>query len=139
MDEPGASLLEASTPGKIAASLGQETGELPAAVYLASSDYIKTHPEIIKRLTLATHKALLWLSQHDTGEIVQAIRPYYKNIDSVLLNKAVDRYRMQNTWIANTAIEPAEYNHLLEFLIEAREIPEPIPYQKMVDKRFGPI
>jgi NitT/TauT family transport system substrate-binding protein len=139
LDEPDASRLEASTPGKIVVFLGQETGELPAAVYLANSDYIKNHPEIVERLTGAIHKALLWLNQHNTGEIVRAIRPYYKNIDASLLNKAVDCYRLQNTWTTNTAIEPAEYDCLLELLIEAREISEPIPYKKMVDKRFAPI
>lgn len=137
LNEPEASLMEEGGTGKIVASLGEETGQFPVAVYSADKSYFKNHTEAIGRFTNAIHKSLLWLNQHGAYEIAQLIQPDYEQIDNTLLIDIINRCQRQNTWVDTTVTDPDQYDYFLKLLIEARAIPGPIPFRKIVDNRFA--
>lgn len=134
VEEPEASRLEAEGTGKIVASLGEEAGEMPAAVYLTNKKYLKDNHNIMVRYVNALNDALLWLNQQSTSGIVKLVGQDYQDFDPGILAKAIDRCRKQGAWPLKTTIEPSEYNNLQDFLVEAREIPKAIPYKKVVVK-----
>jgi len=134
VEEPEASRLEAEETGKIAASLGEETGEIPAAVCLADKKYLKDNHDIIVRYVHALNNALLWLNQESTSNIVKLVSQDYPNVDPGILAKAIDRCRKQGTWPSKSIIEPSNYKNLQDYLVEAREIPKKVPYKKVVVK-----
>jgi len=132
--EPEASRLEAEEEGRIVASLGEETGEIPAAVCLADKKYLKDNYNIMVRYVHALNNALLWLNQQSTPGIVKLVGQDYQDVDPGILAKAIDRCRKQDVWPSKTIIEASGYNNLQDFMIEAREIPKAIPYKKVVIK-----
>ncbi|KUK53380.1 MAG: ABC-type nitrate/sulfonate/taurine/bicarbonate transport system periplasmic component [Desulfotomaculum sp. 46_296] len=133
-EEPEASRLEAEEAGRIVASLGEETGDIPAAVCLADKKYLKDNHDVIARYVQALNNALLWLNQQSTSGIVNLVGQDYQDFDPGILAKAIDRCRKLGAWPSESIIKPSGYNNLQDFLIEAREIPKAIPYKKVVVK-----
>ncbi|MFA5384944.1 MAG: ABC transporter substrate-binding protein [Eubacteriales bacterium] len=132
--EPEASRLEAQEAGRIVASLGEETGEIPAAVCLADKKYLKDNHDIMVRYVHALNNALLWMDQQSASGIVKLVGQDYQDVDPGILAKAIDRCRKLGAWPSKTVIEASDYNNLQDFLIEAREIPKAVPYKKAVVK-----
>ncbi|HAG11604.1 MAG TPA: hypothetical protein DCK76_09545 [Desulfotomaculum sp.] len=134
VEEPEASRIEVEEAGRIVASLGEETGDIPAAVCLANKKYLKENYNIMVRYVHALNNALLWMNQQSTSGIVKLAGQDYPDVDPGMLAKAIDRCRKLGAWPSKSAIDASDYNNLQDFLVEAREIPKEIPYKKAVMK-----
>ncbi|SHE87025.1 NitT/TauT family transport system substrate-binding protein [Desulfofundulus australicus DSM 11792] len=137
LPEPQASMVENAGSGRVVASLGKETGPLPAAVYVARAGFIRNNPVTLQRFTNALYKAQLWLAHQSSQEAARLVKPYFKDVDESVLLQAIERYRKQNTWAAGPVIAPERFNYLLDLLDQAREIPRKIPPEQMVNNRFA--
>lgn len=135
--EPEATQVEKKGLGTIVAALGEESGELPAVVYLAPEDYLKTHPDVVQRFTNAIYKALLWLQQHETVEIYQLFAQYHQSEDEAVIKKEIEKYKALHIWPQSPVISPESYAHFLGLFLDAREIPAPVPYTQAVENSFA--
>ncbi|MDQ0285485.1 NitT/TauT family transport system substrate-binding protein [Desulfofundulus luciae] len=135
--EPQASIVENAGVGRVVVSLGREAGPLPAAVYVARTDFIRRNPIAMQRFTNAVYKAQLWLAHHSTREAARVVSPFFRDMNENLLIRAIERYRTQETWATNPVIDPERYNYLMDLLDQSREIARRIPPEQMINNRFA--
>lgn len=130
--EPTASMLEKEGKGYVVASFGVDSGKLPYTAYITRAQFIEERPEVIRRFVRALHRAQKWTHEHSPEEISDAISPYFTDTDPEVLIRVVKRYQSQESWAPDPIIERPEYEHLLEVMRQAGELPSNIPYEKIV-------
>lgn len=130
--EPAATALEKEGTGKVAASLGVESGKVPYTAYSAKKSYIEKHPEVIQKFTNALQKGLDYVNSHKPEEIAKTIQPQFKETDLDTLTAIVKRYYDQQTWKENTVFQEDSFNLLQDILEDGGVISTRAPYDKVV-------
>lgn len=135
--EPAATTLEQSGSGHIVASLGEASGWLPYTVYMARDSFLQEQPEVITAFTKAIYRGQVWVAEHSSAEIAEAILPQFPDSDVDTLTTIIERYKAQDTWKTNPTVSEDGFRLLQEIMIEGGELTEQIPYAKLVDTSFA--
>ncbi|MBS4534282.1 ABC transporter substrate-binding protein [Clostridium sp. D2Q-14] len=135
--EPVATELEMEKRGSIVASIGEEGGYIPYTCYSATKDYIDKNPEIIQKFTNAIYSGMVWVNEHSSEEIAEAIEPQFPDSDKESLITIVDRYKDQDTWKPDLILTEEGLNHMMEIMELAGELDERAPYDKIVNTEFA--
>lgn len=116
--EPLASMLEKTGKAYMVASLGEAIGDFPETSYVATEQYIKEHPEMIRKWSNAVTKATNWLLEHSADEAAEALAPYFEGTEKDLIAKSVERYKSINSWSADPELTAAQFDALQNVLVE---------------------
>lgn len=135
--EPGASTLEKEGQGYVVASLGVDSGYVPYTAYSAKASFLKEQPELIQGFTNALQRGIDYVQNHTPEEIAKVIAPQFKEADPELITTIVTRYYEQDTWKADLIFEEDSFTLLQDILEEAGELPERVPYEKLVTTSFA--
>lgn len=135
--EPGASTLEKEGEGYVVASLGVDSGYVPYTAYSAKASFLKKHPELIQGFTNAIQRGMDYVQNHTPLEIAKVIAPQFKEADPALITAIVTRYYEQDTWKADLIFEKDSFTLLQDILEEAGELPERVPYEKLITTVFA--
>lgn len=135
--EPAATALEKEGTGKVAASLGIESGKVPYTAYSAKKSYIEKNPEVIQKFTKAVQKGLDYVNSHTPEEIAKIIQPQFKETDLDTLTTIVKRYYDQQSWKENTVFQEESFTLLQDILEDAGVIEKRAPYADLVDTTYA--
>lgn len=135
--EPHATSLESKGDGYVVASLGEDSGYVPYTAFSAKQSYIDAHPEVIQSFTNALQKGMDYVAKHTPEEIAKVIKPQFEETDLETLTTIVTRYYEQDTWKTNLIFEEESFTLLQNILEEAGELPERVPYDKLVTTDFA--
>ena len=135
--EPVASSLEKEGRGYVVASIGEEGGYIPYTSYSATRDYIEHNPEIIQKFTNAIYKGMVWVQEHSSEEIADAVMPQFPDTERDLLIKLVERYRDQDSWQPDLIITEDGFNHLMDIMELAGELDVRADYKAIVINEFS--
>lgn len=135
--EPHATSLESKGDGYVVASLGEDSGYVPYTAFSAKQSYIEAHPEVIQSFTNALQKGMDYVAEHTPEEIAKVIKPQFEETDLETLTTIVTRYYEQDTWKTNLIFEEESFTLLQNILEEAGELPERVPYEKLVTTDFA--
>ena len=135
--EPTASMTEAQGKGYIVASVGEAAGEIPYTAYFAKKSYIEQNPEIIQGFTKATYKGLQWVKEHTAEEVAKVIQSFFPDTDLEMLANSVKSYKDIDAWNDTPVLTEASFNRLQEVMIEAGELNEKVPYDKIVNNTYA--
>lgn len=135
--EPAATALELEGAGKVAASLGVESGKVPYTAFSAKKSYIEKNPEVIQKFTNAIQKGMDYVGSHTPKEIAKAIAPQFKETDEKTLVMLVSRYYEQDTWKDNLIFEEASLTLLQDILEEAGELQKRVPYEDIITTEYA--
>ncbi|CAI6087253.1 ABC transporter substrate-binding protein [Cohnella sp. JJ-181] len=116
--EPVASTLIAEGKAHYVASLGEAFGDFPETSFVATSDYIDEHPQLIQGFVNAVARATEWLSAASDDEIAEALAPYFEGTPGALIVQSVHRYQDQDTWPADPVLTAEAFDKLQSVLIE---------------------
>ncbi|GGE18316.1 ABC transporter substrate-binding protein [Marinithermofilum abyssi] len=130
--EPLASKIEQQGKGYVVASFGKDSGKLPYTVYLTKASTIQENPELLTRYIRAIYKAQQWVDTHSPEEIAEAVAPYFQDTDKEIIVNVLDRYKSQDSWANNPIIDRQEYDHLLEVMDQAGELPGDVSYNEVI-------
>ncbi len=136
LTDPEATRMEKSGKGYIASDL-TAAGRMPSRVAAAPADAVDQNREAISRYTRAIARAQAWMAESSPEEVAIAASRWFPWVDYETMVEMVTRAKKAEIWAASPLIEQGPYNHLLELLIEAGELPEPIPYDRMVKPEFA--
>lgn len=75
--EQAATAIELAGEGKVVASLGVASGNVPYTAYSAILSYIEKNPEVIQKFVNALQKGMDYVNSHTTEEIAKAIQPHF--------------------------------------------------------------
>lgn len=135
--EPAATALEKEGTGKVAASLGIESGKVPYTAYSAKKSYIEKNPEVIQKFTKAVQKGLDYVNSHTPEEIAKIIQPQFQETDLDTLTTIVKRYYDQQSWKENTVFQEESFTLLQDILEDAGVIEKRAPYVDLVDTTYA--
>ena len=135
--EPSATALEEEGTGFVVASLGEASGYVPYTAYCAKSSYISEHPELIQAFTNALQKGMDFVNTHTPEEIAEVIQPQFKDTALDTITTIVKRYYEQQTWKENLIFEESAFMLLQDILMEAGELADSVPYEKLVTTAFA--
>ncbi len=135
--EPYATLLEQEGNGYVVASLSEASGYVPYTAYSAQKSYLEEHPEIIQSFTNAIQKGLDYVNSHTAEEIAAVIAPQFPETDEATVAVIVGRYLAQDTWKEDTVFEESSFDLLQNILEEAGELPQRVPYDKLITTDFA--
>ena len=135
--EPVAAALEKEGKGYVVASIGEEGGYIPYTAYSATKSYIEKNPEIIQKFTNAIYKGMVWVQEHSSEEIAEAVLPQFPDTDKEVLVKLIERYRDQDSWKPDLIITEDGFNHLMNIMELAGELDTRADYSKIVTTKFA--
>ena len=135
--EPVAATLEKEGRGYVVASIGEEGGYIPYTAYSATKEFIEKNPDIIQKFTNALYKAMVWVQEHSSEEIAEAVMPQFPDTDKEVLIKLVERYRDQDSWKPDLIITEEGFNHLMDIMELAGELDKRADYDKIVTTEFA--
>ncbi len=130
--EPHATSLEQEGEGYVVASLGVDSGYVPYTAYCAKQSYFEGHEEIIQGFTNAIQKGMDYVNSHTPEEIAETIHPQFPENDLDTIAAIIGRYQAQDTWKEDTVFTEDSFNLLQNILIEAGELEEKVPYDKLI-------
>lgn len=135
--EPVAATLEKEGKGYVVASIGEEGGYIPYTGYSAAKSYIEKNPEVIQKFTNAIYKGMVWVQEHSSEEIADAVMPQFPDTDKDVLVTLIERYRDQNSWKPDLIITEDGFNHLMDIMELAGELDIRADYSKIVITKFA--
>ncbi len=135
--EPFATGLELEGKGYVVASLGTDSGYVPYTAYCVKKSYLEAHPDTIQKFTNALQKGMDYVNSHSSEEIAKTIKPQFPETPLENITTIVERYKTQDTWKNDLIFEKESFELLENILEEAGELPERVPYEKLVDTKFA--
>ncbi|MEK6990884.1 ABC transporter substrate-binding protein [Paenibacillus sp. FSL K6-1566] len=135
--EPQASIFEKEGRGKVVASFGVESGNLPYTVFMTKQSYIDNHEATVQKFTNALYKAQQWVDANSPEDIADAIMPYFKDSDRDIVVSSVKRYKEQGSFATDPIVDEAEWNNLLDVMEQAGELKERVAPDKIVNNSFA--
>lgn len=135
--EPAASGLEKEGAGYIVAAVGSATEEIPYTAYFAKKSYIEENSDIIQKFTNAIYKGQVWVNEHTAEEIADATIASFPDSDKELLTKAIANYKEIDVWNTTPVMSEEAFNLLQEVIVEAGELEQVAPYDKVVNNSFA--
>ncbi|MFC4600135.1 ABC transporter substrate-binding protein [Cohnella hongkongensis] len=116
--EPVASTLVQEGKAHYVASLGEAFGEFPETSYVATSDYIQSHPDVIQSFVNAVAKGAEWLNAASDDDIAKALAPFFEGTSDELIIQSVNRYKDQGTWPTHPELTQEQFDTLQDVLVE---------------------
>ncbi len=72
-----------------------------------------------------------------SAEIAKIIQPYFENVDIVVIETVVERYKSQGSFATDAILDEAEWDNLQTIMEEAGELPQRVDYEKLVNTTFA--
>lgn len=135
--EPTATVFENEGKGDIVASIGEASGEIPFTAYFAKKSFIEKNPELIQKFVNAIYKGQQWVKDHSAHEIAEVLSPSFPEVDIKVLETVVDRYKEIDAWKTEPSMTEESFNKLQEVMINAGELTQTAPFNKVVNNSFS--
>lgn len=135
--EPTATVFENEGKGYIVASIGEDSGEIPFTAYFANKSFIENNPELIQKFVNAIYKGQQWVKDHSASEIAEVLSPSFPEVDLNVLETVVNRYKEIDAWKTEPSMTEASFNKLQEVMVNAGELTQTAPYDKIVNNSFA--
>lgn len=135
--EPTASNTQNQGKGYIVASVGEAAGEIPYTAYFAKKSYIENNEETIQNFTNAIYKGQIWVKDHSSKEIAEAIQGFFPDTDLELLASVIQNYKDIDAWNETPVLKEESFDRLQEVMTSAGELKEKAPYEKIVNNTYA--
>ncbi|MEG6614896.1 ABC transporter substrate-binding protein [Peptococcaceae bacterium 1198_IL3148] len=137
VDEPNATLLENQQMGKVVASLGNDAGNMPAAVYMANPQYLDSKTTVVQGLVNGLHKTQQWMMYHSVEEMANLVADYFPDYERDLLIAIIKRYKNIDLWSDNPIIDKVSYDNLYTAIESSGELVNKSSYSKAVTNHYA--
>ena len=135
--EPTASMTEMQGAGYVVASVGEESGEIPYTAYFAKKSFINENEDVIQGFTNAIYEGEQWVKEHSAREIAEAVQDFFPDTDLDMLEAAIQSYKDIDAWNETPVLKEESFNKLQDVMIEAGELTEKVPYDKIVNNTYA--
>ena len=131
--QPIVEQMLASGEAHLVASMGEATGPVPFTSYMTTPEFLRREPETVLRFTRAVYRTQRWLARQDASVIAETIAPDFRDIDRAVLERAVARFKKQDTWAHDPVLRRPGYDYLQEILQTGGFIKKTHRYEGLVD------
>lgn len=134
--EPNATLLEKNNYGKVVASVGKMSGEVPYTTFYARKSYIDNNKNIIEGFTNAINKGIKYTLENDSLIVSKDIINLFPDTKLDDLKEMIDRYKEYDCWLSNPYVSEKLFTNLEDFLIDFKLIKNYVPYEDLVNNFY---
>ncbi len=131
--EPNATALEKEGYGKVVASVGMLSGEVPYTAFYARKSYIENNENIINSFVKAIDKGLKYTLKNDANTIAKDIINQFPDTSIEDLTLMIERYQKYDTWLESPFIDEKLFTNLEEFLIDFELLDDYVPFSDLVN------
>jgi NitT/TauT family transport system substrate-binding protein len=135
--EPTATMTEQAGKGYVVASVGEEAGEIPYTAYFAKKSYIEENSDIIQKFTDAIYKGQVWVKEHTSEEIAEAIQSFFPDTELELLSNVIQNYIDIDAWNEDPILKEESFDRLQMVMEEAGELSQKAPYDEIVNNSYA--
>ncbi len=134
--EPTASEYESAGTWHIVASVGEQSGEIPYTSFIALDSYLTNNQDVVKGFLSALKKAFDFLNSHTEREVAESIVKQFPSTTITSLETAVKNYKKIDAWQNDMKATEQSFDRLQNIMINADELKEKVPFDKLVDNSF---
>ena len=134
--EPNATLLEENGYGKVVASVGEMSGEVPYTAFYARKSYIEENSDIIDAFTKAIAKGIEYTMNNDSSVVAEDIIAQFPDTDVDELALMIDRYKEYDCFLTTPFVSEEIFTNLEDFLIDFELIENYVPYNDLVNNFY---
>lgn len=135
--EPVAAALEKEGKGYVVASIGEEAGYIPYTCYSTTKNIMNEDPKLVQKFTNAIYKAMIWVQDHSSEEIAEAVKPQFPDTEDDVLIALIERYKNQDSWKPNLIITKEGLDHMMDIMELAGELDIRADYNEIVTTKFA--
>lgn len=137
--EPTASMLEKDDGGYIAASIGNEVGNLPYTCFYSTKSYMEENPEIIQGFTDAIYKGQQWVEEHSDKEVADTIESFFPGTDNDIIVSVIKNYREIEAMATSPVVKEEDMDRLMTLIenYDANLITKKPEFKDIVTNEFS--
>lgn len=134
--EPNATNLEKEGYGKVVASVGILSGEVPYTAFYARKSYIEKNKDIITKFVNALNKGIRYTLDNEATVVATDIIGQFPDTSVNDLALMIERYKDYDCWLDNPFVSEDIFNNLEEFLIDFDLLKEKVPYKDIINNFY---
>ncbi len=134
--EPNATDLEENGYGKVVASVGEMSGEVPYTAFYARKSYINENKDIIEAFTKAMAKGIKYTLETEAKVVAQDIIDQFPDTDIQELALMIERYKEYDCWLTTPFVNEEIFTNLENFLIDFELLDDYVPYESLVNNFY---
>lgn len=134
--EPNATALEKEGYGKVVASVGLLSGEVPYTAFYARKSYIEKNSDVIKKFSEAISKGIKYTMDNDASTVAKDIILQFPDTKESDLALMIERYRDYDCWLDNPYVSEKLFNNLEDFLIDFDLLKDKVPFNDLVNNFY---
>lgn len=134
--EPNATALEKQNYGKVVASVGMLSKEVPYTAFYARKSYIEKNSDIIEAFTKAINKGIKYTLENKATVVAKDIINQFPDTKENDLALMIDRYKEYDCFLENSFVSEEIFNNLEEFLIDFDLLKAKVPYNNLVNNFY---
>lgn len=98
---------------------------------------MEENPQVIESFTAGLQKGMDYINSHTPKEVAAVIAPQFEEMDETTLSTIIERYQKQDTWKTDLVFTEEAFALLQDILMDAGELEEAVPYEKLVNTEFA--
>ncbi len=135
--QPSMEQLVHEGAGDLAAAIGPVTGHIAYSSFAVNQVFIDSKTEVLHRFTQGFYNAQRWLAEKEAREVAEAVSSFFPNVGKTIIERAVARYKKQDTWAKDPLLRESGFNTLQKILMEAGLTKSRQSYERIVRTDFA--
>ncbi len=137
--EPDAAQLEIDGKAHFLASIGATVGPADYTVFMATDQYIKSHPDVLQSWTEAIYRGQKWTAAAQTADLVQLLSGFFPGVAKQALTLATERYQKLKIWKDTPVIEQKPMERFQDILVHGHVLEDAkrVKFSDLIINRFA--
>ena len=131
--QPIVEQMLASSEAHLVASMGEATGPVPFTSYMTTPEFLRREPETVLHFTRAVYRTQRWLARQGAQTIAETIAPDFRDIDRGVIQRAIERFKKQDTWARDPLLRRPGFDYLQDILQTGGFIKKTHRYEDLVN------
>ncbi len=137
MFEPTASEYQRLKKGKIVASVGQESGEIPFTCFMAKQSYFDKNKDILEKFTTALFKAIKFINEKPVEEVAKVLEKSFPSTEEQSIIDSLNSYKNIDAWQTNMQMTIDAFNRLQDVMKNAGELEKTIEFNELINNEIA--
>ncbi len=136
MFEPAATNFFLAGKGYIAASVGEEAGDIPYTCFCAEKSYLSKNEAKVKKFLSAVSKGVAFVNERTAEEIAKAVLPSFADTSVDTLIAAIENYKAIGAYVSDMKLKKEDFERLQDIIVEAGVMTKRASYEDLVSNSY---
>ena len=137
MFEPTASEYQRLNKGKIVASVGLESGEIPFTCFMAKQSYFDKNKETLEKFTTALFKAIKFINDKPVEEVAKVLEKSFPSTTLQSIIDSINSYKNIDAWQTDMQMTKDSFTRLQDVMKNAGELDKTIEFNELINNEIA--